>query len=220
MGLLSAPGVEINPMMILHGEQYIEIRKQPAPTGGKLTCKPKISSIYDKGKGALIEIEVETFDESGEVVHYNVFGTFVRGEGGFGGEKGPAAGNEAPDRAPDKVVEMPTMPQQALLYRLSGDINPLHADPAFAGMAGFDKPILHGLCTFGHTGRAILKTYCDNDPEKLKSIKCRFTRHVFPGETIVTEMWDEGGGKILFQVRTKERPEETSIANAVAMVSA
>jgi len=84
MALLSTPGVEINPMMILHGEQYIEIRKQPAPTGGKLTCKPRISNIYDKGKGALIEIEVETFDESGEVVHYNVFGTFIRGEGGFG----------------------------------------------------------------------------------------------------------------------------------------
>ena len=87
-------------------------------------------------------------------------------------------------------------------------------------MAGFDKPILHGLCSFGFAGRAILKEYCDNDPAKFKSVKVRFTRHVFPGETILTEMWDEGGGKILFQVRTKERPEETSIANAVAMVSA
>jgi len=220
MGMLGAPGVDINLMMLLHGEQYLEIRKQPTPTGGKLTTKPKIANIYDKGKGALIELEAETTDETGEVVYYNVFGTFIRGEGGFGGEKGPAAGNEPPDRPPDKIVEAPTHPEQALLYRLSGDINPLHADPGFAAMAGFDKPILHGLCSFGFAGRAILKEYCDNDPEKFKSVKVRFTRHVFPGETIVTEMWDEGGGKILFQVRTKERPEETAIGNALAMVSA
>ena len=108
-------------------------------------------------------------DETGEVVYYNVFGTFIRGEGGFGGEKGPAAGNEPPDRPPDKVVEAPTHPEQALLYRLSGDINPLHADPGFAAMAGYEKPILHGLCSFGFAGRAVLKEYCDNDPEKFKS---------------------------------------------------
>jgi 3-hydroxyacyl-CoA dehydrogenase/3a,7a,12a-trihydroxy-5b-cholest-24-enoyl-CoA hydratase len=177
MGLLGAPGVDINLMMLLHGEQYLEILKQPAPTGGKLTTRPRIANIYDKGKGALIELEAETTDETGEVVYRNVFGTFIRGEGGFGGEKGPAPGNEPPDRAPDKVVEMPTLPQQALLYRLSGDINPLHADPGFAGMAGFEKPILHGLCTFGFAGRAVLKEYCDNDPSKFKSVKVRFSRH-------------------------------------------
>lgn len=218
MGLLGAPGVDINLMMLLHGEQYLEVRKPLAPGGGKLTTKPKIINIYDKGKGALIELEAETTDEAGDVVYYNVFGTFIRGEGGFGGEKGPAAGNEAPDRVPDKVVEMATHPEQALLYRLSGDINPLHADPNFAAMAGYDKPILHGLCSFGVAGRAILKEFCDNDPARFKSVKVRFSRPVFPGETIVTEMWDEGGGKILFQVKTRERPEETSIANAVAMV--
>ncbi len=218
MGLLGAPGVDINLMMLLHGEQYLEIKKPLNPSGGVLNTKPLIKNIYDKGKGALIELEAVTTDETGDVVYNNVFGTFIRGEGGFGGEKGPAAGNEAPDRAPDKVVEEATLPQQALLYRLSGDINPLHADPNFAAMAGYDKPILHGLCSFGFAGRAILKSYCDNDPAKLKSVKVRFTRHVFPGETIVTEMWDEGGGKILFQVRTKERPEETAIANAAAMV--
>lgn len=218
VSLLGLEGVEINLMMLLHGEQYLETRKLPA-TSGKLTTYPRVKNIFDKGKGALIELEAETKDEAGDVVYYNVFGAFIRGEGGFGGEKGPAPGNEAPERAPDKVVEMPTLPQQALLYRLSGDINPLHADPNFASMAGYDKPILHGLCTFGHAGRAILKEFCGDDPANFKSVKVRFSRHVFPGETIVTEMWDEGGGKILFQVKTKERGE-VAISNAVAMVNA
>ena len=212
MGLLAVEGMEINLMMLLHGEQYMEIRKHPVPTAGKLTTYPKVANIYDKGKGALIELEAETKDEAGDVVYYNVFGTFIRGEGGFGGEKGPAAGNEPPERAPDKVVEMKTLPQQALIYRLSGDINPLHADPNFASMAGYEKPILHGLCTFGFACRAILKSYCDNDPEKFKSVKVRFSRHVFPGETIITEMWEEDG-RIIFQVKTAERGE-VAISNA------
>jgi acyl dehydratase len=214
MGLLAVEGMDINLMMLLHGEQYMEIRKHPVPTSGKLTTYPRVANIYDKGKGALIELEAETKDEAGDVVYYNVFGTFIRGEGGFGGEKGPAAGNEPPERAPDSVVEMKTLPQQALIYRLSGDINPLHADPNFASMAGYEKPILHGLCFFGFACRAILKTYCGNNPEKFKSVKVRFSRHVFPGETVVTEMWDEGG-RIVFQVKTAERGE-VAISNAAA----
>lgn len=214
MGLIGVEGMEINPVMILHGEQYLEIRKHPVPPAGKLTTEPRVANIWDKGKGALIELEAETRDDDGDVVYFNRFGVFVRGEGGFGGEKGPSAGNEAPDRDPDKVTEMKSLPQQALIYRLSGDYNPLHADPNIASMAGYEKPILHGLCTFGFAGRALLKAYCDNDSTRFKSIKVRFSRPVFPGETIVTETWDQGEGKILFQVKTAERGE-TAISNAL-----
>lgn len=213
MSLIGVEGVEINPMMILHGEQYLEVRKHPVPPSGSLTTKPKVANIYDKGKGALIELEAETVDSDGDVVYFNRFGVFVRGEGGFGGEKGPSAGNEPPDREPDKVVKLKTLPQQALIYRLSGDYNPLHSDPNFAAMAGYDRPILHGLCTFGFAGRAILGAYCDNDPARFKSVKVRFSRHVFPGETIVTEIWDEGDGRLAFQARTEERGE-VAISNA------
>jgi acyl dehydratase len=217
MGLIGVEGMEINPVMILHGEQYLEVRKHPVPPSGKLVTRPRVANIYDKGKGALIELEAETVDESGDVVYFNTFGVFVRGEGGFGGEKGPSAGNQPPDRAPDSVVKMETLPQQALIYRLSGDYNPLHADPQFSSMAGFDRPILHGLCTFGFACRAVLKEYCDNDPEKFKSVKVRFSRHVFPGETIATEIWDEGGGKLIFQAKTEERGEVAISSAAVEM---
>ncbi len=161
MAVMSVPGVDINPIMILHGEQYLEVRKHPIPIEGTLTSRPRIASIYDKGKGALMEIEVDTEDQDGNVVFFNRFATFVRGEGGFGGEKGPPPGNEPPDRPPDEVVEETTLKRQAAIYRLSGDFNPLHVDPQFAAMAGYDRPIIHGLCTFGFVGRAVLRTYCE-----------------------------------------------------------
>jgi 3-hydroxyacyl-CoA dehydrogenase/3a,7a,12a-trihydroxy-5b-cholest-24-enoyl-CoA hydratase len=220
MSIFGVEGLEINPMMILHGEQYLEIRKQPDPAGGKLTTRPKVANIYDKGKMALIELEAETVDESGDVVYFNRFGTLVRGEGGFGGASAPVVENSPPDRPPDKVLEQATLPQQALLYRLSGDPNPLHADPNFATMAGFDKPILHGLCTFGFACRAVLKEFCGDDPAKFKSVQVRFSRPVFPGETIVTEMWDTGEGKVIFQAKTAERPDNINISNAAVELNA
>ena len=219
MSMFGVEGLEINPMMILHGEQYLEIRKQPAAAGGNLTTRPKVGNIYDKGKMALIELEAETVDEAGDVVYFNRFGVLVRGEGGFGGEKGPVIDNSVPDRAPDKVFEQATLPQQALLYRLSGDPNPLHADPNFATMAGFDKPILHGLCSFGFACRAVLREYCDDDPANFASVFVRFSRPVFPGETIVTEMWKEGN-KVIFQAKTAERPDIIAISNAAVELKA
>jgi acyl dehydratase len=218
VGLIGAPGMEFNPMMLLHGEQYLEIKKHPIPTSGKLMNYPKISAVYDKGKGALVILDAVTKDENGEEVYFNTFSVFLRGEGGFGGESGPKPGNMPPNRAPDKVVEQKTLPQQALIYRLSGDRNPLHADPNFAAMAGFEKPILHGLCTFGFAGRAILQEFCGNEPEKLKSIKVRFASHVFPGETIVTEMWRQGN-EVIFKSKTAERGLDV-ITNAAAVLNA
>ncbi len=213
MGLAST--VEINPVMLLHGEQRIKLHK-PIPTKGKLTTAGKVTGVYDKGKGALLVVEAETKDDQGEVLFANTAGVFVRGAGGFGGERGPEAANKAPERAPDKTVEMKTLPIQAAIYRLSGDRNPLHIDPAFAKMAGYDKPILHGLCTYGHVGRAVLSEYCDNDPARMTGMEVRFSRVVFPGDSITTEMWDEGGGRIVLQAKTQRG--DVVISNAAATV--
>jgi multifunctional beta-oxidation protein len=209
--------VDVNPMMILHGEQRIELYA-PIPTAARLTTTPTITGIYDKVKGALVIIETETVDAGGKLLFKNVFGAFARGAGGFGGDRGPSpARNTTPSRGPDRVIEMATLPQQALLYRLSGDVNPLHADPAFAKMGGFDAPILHGLCTFGYVGRAILGAFCDDDPARFKDFEARFVGVVYPGETIVTEMWREDD-RILVRARTKERGELV-INNAAATVA-
>jgi acyl dehydratase len=206
-----------NAMMLLHGEQRIDL-KAPIPTKGKLTSAGKISAIYDKGSGAVVIIDSETKDEAGTVLFTNTSSVFLRGEGGFGGDRGPSAGgkNVPPERAPDHTVEHKTSVDQATLYRLSGDRNPLHIDPDFAKMAGFDKPIIHGLCTFGHVGRAILHSCCGGDPAKLKDFEVRFSGVVFPGETIVTQIWRDGN-RALVHATTKERGEAV-ISNAAATI--
>jgi 3-hydroxyacyl-CoA dehydrogenase/3a,7a,12a-trihydroxy-5b-cholest-24-enoyl-CoA hydratase len=216
MNIGSTKGLDINYAMLLHGEQYLEVRRYPLPVQGRLTSRPVISNLFDKVKGALLEVEVDSVDESGEVVFFNRFGSFIRGEGGFGGERGPEPGNEPPQREPDKTVEMKTIPQQAMIYRLSGnDINPLHIDPGFAALAGFEKPILQGMCTFGFVGRAVLREYCDNDPRRFRAIKVRFRGHVFPGETIVAELWRESVEKVIVRARTAERGDYCLTNSAV-----
>ena len=209
---------------LLHGEQYLEVRA-PLATSGTLISTPKVVDILDKGKGAIAITGVDSRDESGKLIFYNEFSTFIRGSGGFGGHKDRApagdatASNDPPSRAPDAVVTEKTGADQAALYRLSGDSNPLHLDPDFAAMGGFDTPILHGLCSFGIAGKHVLQTYGNDDPNNFKSIKVRFSKHVFPGETLRTEMWKEGN-KIIFQVRVVERNELAITNAAVVLVQA
>jgi acyl dehydratase len=211
--------VEINPVMVLHGEQRFEIRN-PIPTKGKLTTGGKIGAIYDKGSGAVIVVDSETKDEGGTTIFVNRASIFVRGAGGFGGERGPSASsqNVPPEKKPDYTVEYKTSEDQAAIYRLSGDRNPLHIDPDFAKLGGFDKPILHGLCTFGHVGRAVLHSACGSDPARFKDFEVRFSGVVYPGETIVTEIWHESDKRVLVQAKTKERGESV-IANASATIA-
>lgn len=220
-GLLACGGfmgvLDVNLMMLLHGEHAIRLHR-PIPPTGKLHSTAKIAGIYDKGKGALLVVEAATGDENGPLFE-NTFAAFIRGEGGFGGERGPSGEkNVPPSRPPDAVVETPTLRQQALIYRLTGDHNPLHADPSFAKMAGYDRPILHGLCTYGHVGRAVLHAMCRNEPAHFAGFEARFSGVVYPGETIITEMWKETG-KVIVRAKVKERDLVVLTNAAVAVRS-
>jgi acyl dehydratase len=202
-GFAGVPGMQINFALVLHGEQDIEIHR-PIPPEAKIKSTGRIAGLYDKGKAALIVNEIDTRLESGERLFTNRFSIFARGEGGFGGDPGPKPGNEAPSRKPDVVAESPTLPQQALLYRLCGDKNPLHADPDFAKLGGFDRPILHGLCSFGIVCKAVVDHCLGGDTAKVARYQARFSGVVFPGETIVTSAWQDGK-TILISAATKER---------------
>ncbi len=214
-GIVNVPGLQFNPALLLHGEQDLEIHG-PIPPEASITTSGKVAAIYDKGKAALVILETLTKLESGEPLFTNRFSLFLRGEGGFGGESGPKAGNQPPSREPDQVVESPTLPQQALLYRLCGDKNPLHADPEFAKMGGFDKPILHGLCSFGVVCKAVVDHALEGDTARVARYQVRFAGVVFPGETVVTSMWREGN-QIVLQVATKERSSPV-LSNAAITV--
>ena len=206
------PGLQINPVMVLHGEQDLEVHK-PIPTSATVEHRPRIASIYDKGKAALITVEVES-GLAGDPLFTNRFTIFARGEGGFGGDPdSPPPGNAPPEREPDAVVESPTMSHQALIYRLSGDKNPLHADPDFAKLGGFDTPILHGLCTYGIACKAAVDSLLGRDVTAVARYQVRFTGVVFPGETVVTSLWREGD-RIILSATTKERSEKPVLSNA------
>ncbi|MBX3026158.1 3-alpha,7-alpha,12-alpha-trihydroxy-5-beta-cholest-24-enoyl-CoA hydratase [bacterium] len=220
LGLLDVPGMDFNPMMLLHGEQYTEILAPPLPVEARIVNEARISAIHDKGagKGALIVTEVTSRDATtGTPLFRNEFTAFIRGEGGFarpGDPPAPAPGNEPPARAPDAVVTYPTLRQQALLYRLSGDRNPLHVDPAMAAIGGFERPILHGLCTFANVGRAAIDAGADGNPERFRSIKVRFAAPVYPGETIVVRLWRESATAMLCTAHVQERDLKAVITNA------
>lgn len=214
-GLGQIPGIQINFALMLHGEQDVEIHR-PIPTAARVVSRGRVAGLYDKGKAALIVLEVETREESGEPLFTNRFSLFARGEGGFGGESGPPAGNQPPERAPDVEVESPTLPQQALLYRLNGDKNPLHADPEFAKLGGFDRPILHGLCSFGVVCKAVVDGVLDGETSRVARYQARFAGVVFPGETIVTSIWREDG-RILLAAKTAERGSPVISNAAIAL---
>jgi len=191
-----------NPAMLVHGEQGIELFDE-IPPDGELESTGKIVGIWDKGKGAVIELESESINvATGKPLLKTFVSLFIRGEGDFGGERGPSVKFEAPVREPDHQVVYTTREDQALTYRLSGDRNPLHSDPSFAKMGGFDRPILHGLCTYGFTGRALLHTLCGGDPARFKSMKGRFSKPVIPGDTLTVCMWVDGG-ECTFQTKNQ-----------------
>jgi acyl dehydratase len=181
--------------LLVHAQQSVELHR-PLPVAGTLSVTSTVTGIYDKGSGALVVTEnVGADPESGEPLVTARGSTFIRGEGGFGGPRGTEPAWERPDRAPDYQVVRETRPEQALLYRLSGDRNPLHADPKFAARGGFGRPILHGLCTYGVTGRALLGALCDGDPARFASMSGRFSRPVLPGEPLTVSIWlDRDGG--------------------------
>ena len=200
MGGGRTPGVgDLNPMFLLHADQHSTLH-QPLPAEGTAVATGKVGEIYDKGKAALVYLETDVADADGNPMWSTRAGLFISGEGGWGGDRGPSNTWELPDRDADQVVSYPTRTDQALLYRLSGDRNPLHSDPTFAAGAGFDMPILHGLCTYGFTGRALLHAACDSDPARFAGMGGRFKSPVMPGEVLEVHIWDQGD-EVLFQTR-------------------
>jgi acyl dehydratase len=185
---------EYDESQLVHAEQAFELHR-PLTPAGSMRVTSAVTGIYDKGSGALVTrrtVGVDPADGSPVVTAESAM--FIRGEGGFGGERGPADGWTAPDRGADAVVVYETRLEQALLYRLSGDRNPLHSDPWFAAKAGFERPILHGLCTYGIAGRALVEHVLDGEPSAFAGMRARFTAPVMPGDTLVVSLWHDDNG--------------------------
>ncbi|MGV0747029.1 MaoC/PaaZ C-terminal domain-containing protein [Mycolicibacter minnesotensis] len=214
---VSWPGVEIDLAKILHASEKVTV-PAPLPPSGSARAISRIVEVWDKGKAAVVVLETSVTSTDGTPLWTQHRSIFARGEGGFGGERGPSTSSELPDRAPDFEVDIPVSPQQALLYRLCGDRNPLHSDPAFAAAAGFDRPILHGLCTYGMTCKAAVDTALDGDAGAVRSFGARFAGVVFPGETLRARLWKDGD-RLVGNVVAPSR-EDTAILNDVELVSA
>jgi len=205
--------------MVVHGEQAIRLHR-PIPPSGSFSTVAEVKGIYDKGKGALIVVEAATADDAGQPVFDNTFSIFVRGAGGFGGDRGPEAVSAEPPegRDADFMVRERTSAEQAALYRLSGDENPLHISPALAKSVGFERPILHGLCTYGFAGRALLQAACGGDPARLRSFGARFSAPVLPGDELTTQGWQIAPGRWVLRVTTQDG--KAVLTHSVAEVSA
>ena len=209
----------INFILVVHGEQKLSFTN-PLPVSGDFISNAKVIGCYDKGagKGAIIEVEttINQKKDNTEICKL-VSTTFARGDGGFGGPESPKNEIFKLEGEPDFVHEIKTKPDQALIFRLSGDYNPLHSDPNFAKTAGFEKPILHGMCTYGIACRSVVESVCEGDAKRLKKFDCRFSSPVYPGETIVTEMW-KNGSKVYYQSKVKER-DKIVIKNGVSEIT-
>ncbi|WP_406203559.1 MaoC/PaaZ C-terminal domain-containing protein [Streptomyces sp. NBC_01017] len=209
---LSMPGIEVDLARVLHGGQSLKIHR-PIPTAGTATATNRIAALYDKVKAAVLVLRTEVADAEGPL-WTNDAQIFIRGEGGWGGDRGPSARLEPPEGAPARTVERPIREDQALLYRLSGDWNPLHADPEFAKVAGFERPILHGLCTYGMTLKAVVDTLLGGDVTRVRSYDTRFAGVVYPGETLRIRMWP-GPGTVRVAVSAVERDDAPVLADTV-----
>jgi acyl dehydratase len=185
---VSFPGIDIELSRVLHASEAVSV-PGPLPPSGSGRAVTRITDIWDKGKAAVIVNETAVTDPAGNLLWSTKRSIFARGEGGFGGERGPSSSALTPDRPADFEIDIPVLPQQALLYRMCGDRNPLHSDPGFAAAAGFPRPILHGLCTYGMTCKALVGTLLDGDASKVRSYGARFAGVVFPGETLKLSVW-------------------------------
>jgi acyl dehydratase len=206
-------GVDIDLSKVLHGAQSITV-SGPIPAAGEAVARSRIADVLDKEKAAVIIQETTVTDPSGAPLWTTSSSIFARGEGGFGGHRGSSTAVEVPDREPDRVIETPTLPQQALLYRLCGDRNPLHADPAFAAVAGFERPILHGLCTYGMVCKSVVDGVLDGDVTRVASFGAKFAGVVFPGETLRIRVWDTPAGYTI-TASTVERDDAPVLADTV-----
>jgi acyl dehydratase len=213
IGGLNAPGVDVDLAKVLHGGQRVALHR-PIPVEGRATATSRVAAVYDKGKAAVLVMRTDVADTDGPL-WTNEAQIFVRGEGGWGGERGPSARQEPRSTAPDKEVERVVREDQALLYRLSGDWNPLHADPEFAARAGFDRPILHGLCTYGITLKAVVDTVLDGEVARVRSYGTRFAGAVFPGETLRIRMWRPDDRSVRVAVSAVDRDDAPVLADTL-----
>lgn len=210
VGYGRGPGVmgkigTFNPALLVHGQQSVTLHR-PLPVEGRATVTSRITGIYDKGKAAVVVTAADAVLEDGSPLYTTTMSAFIRGEGGWGGDRGPSgAVNEPPNSAPDHVVNYQTSPTQALVYRLSGDRNPLHSDPSFAQMGGFERPILHGLCTYGFTGRALLHSLCASQAANFRHMEGRFASPVLPGDALTVKIWRTGAGEAVFTTSVGDR---------------